>query len=182
MPLGFAKATNHSESNYTCLHSIQLRFFLVLHFVFPAAGTLKKVIIILDPNRVMGSYFFPQGKKRREKQHNFLYKQTAYVWINLGNKLQGVSLTLNMRTTGHLRTLCSDAGPKKCFLGDVLLFGTQASLTDVLDGTSITDMCILLMWAFRLPSFLNTQLQSMHGNSGTPLVCKRTQTHKAPYS
>lgn len=131
----------------------------------------------------MGSYFFPQGKKRREKQHNFLkYKQTAYVWTNLGNKLQGVSLTLNMRTTGHLRTLCSDAGPKKCFLADVLLFGTQASLTEVLDGTSITDMCILLMWAFRLPSFLNTQLQSMHGNSGTPLVCKRTQTHKAHYS
>lgn len=53
----------------------------------------------------------------------------------------------------------------------LLVFSPHGSLTDVLDGTSITEMCILLMWAFRLPSFLNTQLQSMHGNRGTPLVC-----------
>lgn len=42
-------------------------------------------------------------------------------------------------------------------------------LTVVLEGTSITEICILLMWAFRLPSFLKEQLQSMHWKSGTPL-------------
>lgn len=44
-----------------------------------------------------------------------------------------------------------------------------SSLTGVLEGTSITEMCILLMWAFRLPSFLKEQLQSMHWNSGMSL-------------
>lgn len=37
-------------------------------------------------------------------------------------------------------------------------------------STSMMEMCILLMWAFRLPSFLYTQLQSIHGYTGTPAV------------
>lgn len=32
-----------------------------------------------------------------------------------------------MRTTGHLRTLRSDAGPKKCFPADVLVWYTTFS-------------------------------------------------------
>lgn len=51
------------------------------------------------------------------------------------------------------------------------------SLTGVLAGTSITEMCILLIWAFRLPSFLKAQLQSMHGNRGAPFDCV-TETEK----
>lgn len=60
---------------------------------------------------------------------------------------------------------------KKC------VSGFQVSvLTEALGGMSMTEMCILLMWAFRLPSFLNTQLQSMHGKRGTPLLFGRRQT------
>lgn len=47
------------------------------------------------------------------------------------------------------------------------------SLTGVLAGTSITEMCILLICAFRLPSFLKAQLQSMHGNRGASFDCGR---------
>lgn len=57
----------------------------------------------------------------------------------------------------------------------------SCSLTGLLEGTSITEMCILLICAFRLPSFLNTQLQSMHGNRGTPLVWQRAQAHTDYY-
>lgn len=46
----------------------------------------------------------------------------------------------------------------------------------------MTEMCILLMWAFRLPSFLNTQLQSMHGKRGTPLLWERRQAHNITHA
>ena len=58
--------------------------------------------------------------------------------------------------------------------GACVEFEEKRMCTCVLAGssTSMMEMCILLMWAFRLPSFLYTQLQSIHGYIGPPELCR----------